>query len=111
MTQLALDRHLPRRLWLSPYERAVKLAMRPRPPLPRIDYREANTQFKRQKAALTRAVNSGDRDRVVETVTQTVREWRDAPWHGAWPDDWSRWQRALDDVMPLGAILLLEEIR
>lgn len=62
--------------------------------------------FTRQKAALTRAVNKSKRlaetgetklaMQVVEReVIKTVGEWNDGGY--AWPDDWARWQRALDD--------------
>ena len=62
------------------------------------DYDGVNKVFRKQKAALTRAVNSGDWDKVLLAVTKAVREWGEAPFNGAWPDDWSRWQRALDDA-------------
>lgn len=65
---------------------------------PRIDYARMQREFPKQKAALTRALKSGDRERVVMTCAKTVREWDEI---GAWPDDWSRWQRALDDVFPV----------
>jgi len=55
-------------------------------------------QYTRQKAALTRAVNSGDAAKVEAQVIKTVGEWNDG--HYAWPDDWHRWQRALDDSRP-----------
>lgn len=52
------------------------------------------SEFTKQKARLTRAVNSGVCERVLEAVEKTLDEW-----HGkAWPDDWSRWARALDDA-------------
>jgi hypothetical protein len=61
------------------------------------DYAALNKMVRRQKGALTRAVNSGDPERVVVVCRDAVREW-DAP--GAmWPDEWSRWQRALDDAL------------
>jgi hypothetical protein len=49
-----------------------------------------------QKAALTRAVKSGDPDRVAAACKAAVAEW-DAI--GAWPDNWNNWQRALDDAL------------
>lgn len=64
-----------------------------------IDYKAAAKEFRQQKAALTRAINSGDRDKVVLACTKAVREWNQPA--RAWPDDWSRWQRALDDVFPV----------
>jgi hypothetical protein len=66
-----------------------------------IDYQAANRRFRFQKAALTRAVNSKDRNKVIETCRKTVKEWSEAPFGGAWPDDWAYWQRALDDVFPV----------
>jgi len=60
-----------------------------------------NAQYKAQKAALTRAVNSGDPEKIERAVQKTVAEWNDG--HYAWPDDWSRWQRALDDSRPWNA--------
>lgn len=54
--------------------------------------------YKRQKMALTRAQNlPGADDRkqaVLAAAKQAVKEWG----KNAWPDDWSRWQRALEDV-------------
>ena len=75
-----------------------------------IDYRAAQAQFTKQKAALTRAVNSGDPDKVKATVKKARDEWDRAPFNGAWPDDWSRWQRALDDVLPWNQRIQIEEL-
>ena len=65
-----------------------------------IDYARMQANRRHQKANLTRALNCTDSARrklaVIRTCTDTVREWQDAG--GVWPDDWSRWQRALDDV-------------
>lgn len=69
---------------------------------PRPDYLAANKVFRAQKAALTRAIKSGDRDKVLVACRKAVRQWNaDFPFAGMWPDDWSRWQRALDDVFPV----------
>ena len=60
------------------------------------DYAALNRMVKRQRTALTRAVKSGDKGRVVVACRDAVREW-DAP--GAmWPDDWPTWQCALEDA-------------
>lgn len=75
-----------------------------------IDYAGVRKRFPKQKAALTRAVNSGDRDKVVLACAKAVREWSEAPFNGAWPDDWSRWQRALDDAFPVFEGPRLEDI-
>lgn len=53
--------------------------------------------FSAQKAGLTRAVKSGLPERVIAECRKTVNEWEGLD-HG-WPDDWSRWQRALDDTL------------
>lgn len=78
---------------------------------PRIDYDAANKLFKAQKAALTRASNSGDPEKVVLACQKAVREWNaDHPCAGAWPDHWSNWQRALDDALPWNARVILEDL-
>lgn len=64
------------------------------------DYTALNKMVKRQRAALTRAKNSGDPEKVVQACTNAVREWNQP---GAmWPDDWAHWQRTLDDVLGYG---------
>lgn len=60
-----------------------------------INYALAKKQGPSLKAALTRAIKSGDPDKVWMACDKAVRAWEE--W-GAWPDDWSRWQRALDDA-------------
>lgn len=50
--------------------------------------------YRRQKTALTRAINSGDPLKVLATVEKTLEEWG----HSAWPDAWSRWSVALYDA-------------
>jgi hypothetical protein len=49
-----------------------------------------------QKAGLTRAINSKVYDKVVAECKRTIAEWEGLTY--GWPDDWSRWQRALDDA-------------
>lgn len=73
-----------------------------------IDYARMNRTRRSQKAALTRAINSGDRDKMIETCAAAVREWDEI---GAWPDDWTRWQRALDDTFPVFYAPRLEDLR
>jgi hypothetical protein len=73
-----------------------------------VDYDALNRMVRRQRAALTRAVRSGDTDRVVLACRDAVREW-DQP--GAmWPDDWAAWQRALDDVLPWNSPVDLRDL-
>ncbi len=75
---------------------------------PRVDYEQLNKMVRRQRAALTRAINTGDRDKVILTAAKAVREWNQP---GAmWPDDWSRWQRAIDDVLPLHQQIRIEDL-
>jgi hypothetical protein len=74
-----------------------------------VDYKAANREHKQQKAALTRAVNAGDPEKVVLACRDAVRQW-DA--HArSWPDDWCRWQAALDDILGLQRSVLLEDLR
>jgi hypothetical protein len=54
-----------------------------------------NVQYSQQKAALTRATKKGHAA-VVEATRKVIAQW--AQWPYGWPDDWSRWQRALDDT-------------
>lgn len=72
-----------------------------------IDYARMQKVFPGQKAALTRAVKSGDVEKIKATCKKTVAEWNEI---GAWPDDWARWQRALDDALPWHSSIRLEEL-
>lgn len=69
----------------------AKEAARVRP-----DYAALNKMVKRQRAALTRAINSGEPDRVIVTVAAAVREWGQPGM--IWPDDWPTWRCALWDA-------------
>ena len=73
-----------------------------------IDYDAANRILKRQRAALTRAIKTSP-DAVVIACKKAVAEWDKPGMY--WPDDWSRWQRALDDCLPLGRSVQLEDLR
>lgn len=75
---------------------------------PRTDYAALNKLIKRQRAALTRAKNSGDSAKVVLACRDAVREW-DAP-GVMWPDDWAHWQRTLDDVLGYGNSVDLRDL-
>lgn len=65
--------------------------------------------YRAQKAGLTRAINTGDPDKLIAEVTRTVQEWDG--WRTGWPDDWARWQRALDDALPWYSRIQLEDLR
>ncbi len=60
-----------------------------------IDYTAMNRIHPIQKAALTRAVKSGDPQRVLAACQKAVSQWNTI---GAWPDDWHRWNIALSDA-------------
>lgn len=56
--------------------------------------------FAQQKGALTRAVKTSDYSTVRAECLRAVAEWesREGQFSYGWPDDWSRWDRALSDV-------------
>jgi hypothetical protein len=60
-----------------------------------INYELMKVQGPKLKAELTRAVNSGNYDKVLNACTHAVKVWEVA---GAWPDNWNTWQRALYDA-------------
>lgn len=62
-----------------------------------IDYDRMKKVRPRQKVALTRAIKSGDHEKVRAVCIDAVREWDEI---GFWPDDWSGWERALNDSRP-----------
>ena len=76
-----------------------------------IDYERMKKQYPKQRARLTRALNvknqSLRQDKVFEACIDAVHEWNEI---GAWPDEWSRWQRALDDQFPIFGAPRLEEL-
>ncbi len=69
----------------------------PRPAPKRIDYDRMKREWPKQKAALTRAVKSGSAEKVAGVCIAAVKVWDEV---GAWPDDWSLFQRALRDMLP-----------
>lgn len=90
-----------------------------------INYALMNQRFPKQKAALTRAIkrieaarpaNNWDRpgpehkaavEALAALCKKTVKEWNEC---GAWPDDWSRWQVALDDALGWRSTIRLEDL-
>jgi len=72
-----------------------------------IDYARMKRVRPQQKSALTRAIKSGDPAKVMLAARRAVREWNAI---GAWPDDWSRWQRAIDDAYPNHPRVWLDDI-
>ena len=70
-----------------------------RPPVQprRIDYDRMRREWPKQKAALTRALKSGSAEKVANVCIAAVKVWDEV---GAWPDAWSLFSRALNDVLP-----------
>lgn len=68
----------------------------PIPARPAIDYERMKREWPKQKAALARAVKTGDATKVAEVCVAAVRVWDDI---GAWPDDWMMFERALNDLL------------
>lgn len=60
-----------------------------------IDHARARSNGPRLKSALTRAINSGEPEKVAEACREALLEWRQ--W-GLWPDHWHRWDAALSDA-------------
>lgn len=83
-------------------ERARRTAERP------VRYLDNGT-FRKQRTALTRAVNSGNPEKIRETVIKTVRQWNEGGY--AWPDAWANWQVALNDTLPWNESVSLDDLR
>lgn len=64
---------------------------------PRIDYERMKREYPRYTRKLDQLVKTGDAVAVAKLCKEVVDFWTEI---GSWPDDWSRWQRALDDVLP-----------
>ena len=60
-----------------------------------IDYARMQKSGPKLKAKLTRAVKTGAYSAVLSACTDAIIEWNAI---GAWPDNWHRWQIALDDA-------------
>jgi len=72
-----------------------------------IDYARMKKEWPKQKGALTRAVKTGDLEKVKKVCADAVRVWDEV---GAWPDDWARFQRALDDVAVYPEFVSLDDL-
>lgn len=77
-------------------------------PVKRIDYERMNRVRRSQKAALTRAKRTGDAEKVAAVCKAAIAEWDEI---GAWPDDWTRWQAALNDLLPFHQQIDLADLR
>ena len=58
------------------------------------DYTKLQAKFRKHKAALTRAKNSKDPDKIIAACDAFFADFGDDPL----PDNWSLWQRAKDDA-------------
>lgn len=58
-----------------------------------VDTDEGRT-YAQQKAALTRIVKTKNPEKLISECKRVITEWNQT----YWPDDWTKWQRALDDV-------------
>ena len=76
-----------------------------------IDYARMQRVWPKQKGALTRALKITDEDerraKVRQVCAAAVKEWDEI---GAWPDDWARFQRALDDQLHWTESIRLEDL-
>ena len=68
----------------------------PYPPQLRKGFRVMARTYRAQKAALTRAQNSGDPQKVRAEVSRFLDEYRNADM--PLPDNWHRWIRAREDA-------------
>lgn len=78
-----------------------------RPAPRRIDYDRMNRVHPGQKAALTRACKTNDPEKIAAVCKAAVAEWNEI---GAWPDDWNRWQMALNDALPWNIHVAIEDL-
>lgn len=67
------------------------------PPPKRIDYERMNKVLPRQKAELTRVVKTKDPEKIAQVIKRHIAVWNEI---GAWPDEWARWNNALNDALP-----------
>lgn len=74
----------------------------------RIDYDRMNRAMPKLKAQLARAVKTGDPEQIAAACLDAIDEWEAC---GAWPDQWSAWQRALDEVLPWHQHVELTDLR
>ena len=77
-----------------------------------IDYARMNRVWPQQQRKLRRIQKIDDkadrRDKMLVLCAEVVKEWDEI---GAWPDDWSLFQRALDDTFPVFQAPRLEDLR
>ena len=88
-----------------PYQITHKL--RPGARSVRADFGALREGWPKQCAKLDEALASGDPVRVAEVALEAGTAWN--RW-GVWPDDWARFQRALDDVFPWNQRIDLDQL-
>lgn len=72
-----------------------------------IDYARMSREHPKQKAALTRAIKTRDARKIMVVCVAAIRAWNEI---GAWPDDWHRWQVALNDALPWNEAIDLQDL-
>ena len=73
----------------------------------RIDYDRMRREWPKQKAALTRAVKTGSPEKVAAVCIAAVKVWDEV---GAWPDDYSLFERSLNDLLPWHSQVSLDDV-
>lgn len=72
-----------------------------------IDFERMESEYLKARERVEEAVKLGDPVAVADAVIAAVTLWDDV---GAWPDNWSYAQRALDEVLPSGRKVLLDDV-
>ena len=79
----------------------------PRPAPKRIDYDRMKREWPKQKAALARAVKTGSAEKVAAVCITAVKVWDEV---GAWPDDYTLFERSLNDMLPWNRQVNLDDV-
>lgn len=72
-----------------------------------IDFERMESEYLKARECVEEAVKQGDPVAVADAVIAAVTLWDDV---GAWPDNWSYAQRALDDVLPWNRQVQLDDV-
>ena len=72
-----------------------------------LDYEGVEREYLKARERVECSVVQGDPVAVADAVIAAVKLWDDV---GAWPVNWSYAQRALDDVLPSGRQVLLDDV-
>lgn len=72
-----------------------------------LDYEGVEREYLKARERVECSVVQGDPVAVADAVIAAVKLWDGV---GAWPDNWSYAQRALDDVLPPWRQILLDDV-